>query len=188
MMPVIRVSDAAFLDLKTIATWHGSDTPSKAIDLLVRKEMERLDLERDEPQTGSNPELPTGEPVVFEKTPGLSFTRVISAKVDRRKIENPKWISILLATINVVKAKGLSSEQLSKELQIPSKVGPFEDSGFKYSRSLNISLQGQSAPDAWNETERLSKRYGIPVEVEFQWRENPKAQHPGRVGVLRSES
>jgi hypothetical protein len=47
-------------------------------------------------------------------------------------------------------------------------------------------VQGQSASDCWKEVDRLAKKWRIPVSVEFWWRQNPKAQHPGRTGVLRS--
>ncbi|TIL65361.1 MAG: hypothetical protein E5Y77_22410 [Mesorhizobium sp.] len=47
-------------------------------------------------------------------------------------------------------------------------------------------LQGQSATDAWKEVDRLARKFGIPVGVRFQWRESPKAQHPGKIGLIRS--
>ena len=47
-------------------------------------------------------------------------------------------------------------------------------------------MQGKSAPDCWKEVDRLAKKWRIPVSVEFQWRQNPKAQFPGKTGVLRS--
>lgn len=55
-----------------------------------------------------------------------------------------------------------------------------------YHADLGISVQGQSAADAWKEIDRLAKKWSIPVSVEFSWRQNPKAQHPGRIGLLRS--
>jgi hypothetical protein len=47
-------------------------------------------------------------------------------------------------------------------------------------------VQGQSAQDCWKEVDRLAKKWRIPVSVEFWWRQNPKAQFPGKTGVLRS--
>ena len=35
MMPVIRLSDATFSELKAIATWLSAKTPSETIDRLV---------------------------------------------------------------------------------------------------------------------------------------------------------
>jgi hypothetical protein len=87
-----------------------------------------------------------------------------------------------------LKARGLDGEKLVRELGIPAKALQFEDEGFKYHPHLGISVQGQSASDAWKEVERLAKKWHIPVAVEFWWRQNPKAQHPGRTGILKAGS
>ena len=91
-----------------------------------------------------------------------------------------------MKVIGAVKAKGLSGEKLVTELQIPAKASEYELDGYKYQPDLGISIQGQSAMDAWKEVSRLAQKYSIPVEVRFQWRENEKAQHPGKVGVIRA--
>ncbi len=89
VMPVILVSDAAFANLKHIATWLEADTPAQTIDLLVANEMERLGLERD---SEADRELVSrnGENILVfenENTPGLSFTRVLSASIGGRGLE-----------------------------------------------------------------------------------------------------
>ena len=48
MMPVVRINDATFADLKSIATWFGTKTPSQTIDRIVQEAMEQLGMERDE--------------------------------------------------------------------------------------------------------------------------------------------
>ena len=48
MMPVVRINDATFADLKSIATWFGTKTPSETIDRIVREAMEQLGMERDD--------------------------------------------------------------------------------------------------------------------------------------------
>lgn len=184
MMPVIRISDAALVDLKSIATWEGTKTPSLTVEALVKEKMEALGLERDiADTTGDN--LPD-EDLEFEDAPGLSFTRVVSASVNKTELRRANWARVLLSVISAVKDTGFDGPGLSKELQVPSRVGRFEDHGFTFHDDLGISVQGQSAGDAWREAQRLANKYSIPVTVRFQWRENPKAQHPGRTGVLRA--
>lgn len=85
-----------------------------------------------------------------------------------------------------VKSKGFVGEGLVRELAIPAKAERYEKEGFKYYPDLGISLQGQSASDCWKEIDRLAKKWRIPVLVEFLWRQNPKAQYPGKTGVLQS--
>jgi uncharacterized protein (DUF2252 family) len=96
------------------------------------------------------------------------------------------WAYLLLAMIAAVKAKGLAGSKLVSELQVPAKATQYSNEGYKYYPELGISVQGQAAQDAWKETERIAAKWAIPVEVEFQWRQHAKAQHPGRSGFLRA--
>lgn len=185
-MPVIRINDAAFADLKSIATWLGTTTPGETIDQLVRKTMDQLGMERDvEPE----PEGASTTSIAMEfrdGAPGLSFTKPLSAFVNGKPVRSPRWSSTLLSVIAEVKAKGFADEKLVSELNVPAQAKQYEEEGFKYHPDLGISVQGQSASDAWKEIDRLAKKWQIPVKIEFWWRHNRKAQHPGRVGVLRS--
>lgn len=185
MMPVIRLNDATFIDLKQIATWLGTKTPSETIDNLVRDKMDTLGMERDLDEEVVV-KTQGGDRLVFDKAPGLSFTRILSASVNKQKFDKINWIGLLLSVVRLVKAQGLSANQLVTELQAPSKSEPYAKDGFKFYPDLGLSIQGQSATDAWKEVSRLAQKYRIPVEVQFQWRENEKAQHPGKVGVIRA--
>lgn len=184
MMPVIRLNDATFADLKIISTWLGTKTPSEVIEKLVRNALDELGIERDgedEPDVSSPDKI-----MQFEKTPGISFTRILAAKIGDTPLAKANWATLLYETIAVIKTKGLSGEKLVAELQVPTKVGSFAEEGFRYFPELGISVQGQSAQDAWKEVERLARKWAIPVEVKFQWRQNDRAQHPGRSGLLRA--
>ena len=184
-MPVIRISDATFSDLKTLATWFEAKTPSLAIDKIVQEAMNSLDLERDiigEAEVGDTP-LPN---IQFPEAPGLSFTKITKASVDGKKQQRPKWNGLIIEILNSMKNRGMSPEALVDALNIPAEVGLFEQKGFKFYPKLGISIQGQSAQDAWKEIQRISPKWKIPVDVSFEWRDNPKAQHPGLKGQLRS--
>lgn len=184
MMPVIRISDAAFSDLKHIATWLDARTPAETIDQLVRNEMDRLGLERD-----SEAELEMEDGLlIFQKAPPLTFTRILSASIDHRKLTKINWAGLLLEVIHKVHASGIEGERLVRELHVPAKVGRYEDEGYKFHPTLDISVQGQSASDAWKEVDRLAEKHGIPVELEFQWRDNEKAEHPNRIGKIQAGS
>ncbi len=186
MTPVIRISDAAFSSLKHIATWLDADTPAQTIDKLVRNEMERLGLERDS-EKRSEVENGKGDGVlIFEKAPGLSFTRILSASIDRKKLTKTNWAGLLLGVIQKVHAKGIEGERLVRELHVPAKVGRYEDEGYKFHSALDISIQGQSASDAWKEIDRLAEKHCIRVELEFQWRNNDKAEHPNCIGKIQA--
>ena len=185
MMPVVRINDAAFADLKSIAAWFGTTTPSETIDRVIRETMERLGMERDDEPSAVATTTNDGA-MQFDKAPGLSFTKPVAASINGKALHNPNWSAILLTMIAQVKAKGFEGEMLARELMVPAKAEQYENEGYKYHPDLEISVQGQSASDCWKEVDRLAKRWRIPVSVKFRWRQNPKAQHPGRTGVLRS--
>lgn len=184
MMPVVRLNDATFADLKTLATWLGTETPSQTIDAIVAQTMTKLDLERDVEEVAiadSDSDL-----LEFKAAPGLAFTRVLGATVDGQPLPKANWASLLLAVVAAVKSQGLSADELVKALDIPASRSKLNTQGYTYYQHLGISVQGQSAQDAWKECERLATKFQVPVEVHFQWRDNPKAQHPGRQGALRA--
>lgn len=186
MMPVVRLNDATFADLKSIAAWFGTKTPSETIDRIVKETMEQLGMERDvELETAPAATISSGA-IEFQTTPGLAFTKPLSASVNGQSIQNPRWSAILLKMIAQVKAKGVEGDKLVSELSIPARAEQYVEEGFKYYADLGISVQGQSASDAWKEIDRLANKWRIPVLVEFSWRQNPKAQYPGRIGTLRS--
>lgn len=194
MMPVIRVNDATFVDLKSVSTWLGTETPSQTIDRLVREKMAQLGLERDDaseeimPRDASSTASDEGD-MEFRSAPGLSFTRVLDASVSGQTLATSNWSGVLLEVITATKKKnGMDAKTLSRELQIPSKPYEYGSEGYKYQSKLGISIQGQSAQDAWKEIQRLADKHDVAVEVRFQWRENDKAQYPGRIGVLRAGS
>lgn len=187
MMPVIRVNDGDFEDLKSIAAWYGTPTPSEAVRRIIRETMERLGMERDPEPTQAVASIASAGAIEFGSAPGLAFTKPLSASVNGKSIPNPRWSDILLATIGQVKAKGLEGSNLVHELQVRwARADQYNEEGFTYHPDLGISVQGQSASDAWKEIDRMANKWRIPVTVEFQWRQNPKAQYPGKTGVLRS--
>jgi hypothetical protein len=185
MMPVVRINDATFIDLSTLKTWFGTKSPSETIDRIVREAMEHLGIERDEEAENATATSSDGA-MLFEITPSLTFTKPLTASIGGKPIQNPKWATILHTMLAQVKAKGFEDEKLVRELAVPAKAGKYEDDGYKYHFDLGISVQGQSAADAWKEVDRLAKKWRIPVSVEFIWRQTAKAQHPGKNGILRS--
>jgi hypothetical protein len=185
MMPVVRVNDATFVDLSTLKTWFGTKTPSETIDHLVREMMNQLGMERDD-KVEAEATISADDVMVFDSAPSLLFTKPLSASVNGRSVQSPRWSAILLTTIAQLKEKGFEGEKLASALNVPAKTVPYEEEGFKYHADLGISVQGQSASDAWKEIDRIAKRWSIPVFVEFWWRQNAKAQFPGRTGRLSS--
>jgi hypothetical protein len=154
--------------------------------------MAQLGLERDDAseeimQRDASSANPDEGDMEFRSAPGLSFTRVLDATVSGQKLTKSNWSGVLLEVIAATKKKNrMDAKTLSRELQIPSKPYEYVSEGYKYQSELRISIQGQSAQDAWKEIQRLADKHRLAVEVRFQWRENEKAQYPSRIGVLRA--
>lgn len=185
MMPVIRLNDATFADLSTLRAWFGTKTPGDTIDRIVREAMEQLGMERDTESEAAVTTTSDGA-MIFDVAPGLAFTKPLAASINGKAVRSPRWSSMLLAMIAQLKLKGLEGDKLVRELQVPAKAVKYEDEGFKYHPDLGISVQGQSASDAWKEIDRIATKWTIPVVVEFWWRKNDKAQFPGRTGRIQS--
>ncbi len=185
MMPVIRLNDATFADLSALKTWYGTKTPSETIDRIVRDAMEQLDMERD--AAAEEVTVTTSDGAMhFDAAPGLAFTKPLAASINGKALHSPCWSALLLTMIAQVKTK--ASRVTSSFANLPS-LQRLSGMMRKVSNSvltLGISVQGQSASDCWKEVERLSKKWAIPVSVKFWWKQNPKAQYPGKTGILRS--
>lgn len=186
-MPVVRINDATFADISTLKTWFKTKSPSETIDHIVREAMEQLGIEHDDETRGDSVEQTNGT-MLFDSAPSLTFTKPKKATINGKPVKNPNWASILHMMIAQLKAKGFEGEKLVGELGIPSKAVSYDNEGYKYVPELGISVQGQSAADAWKEIDRIAKKWLIPINVEFVWRQNPKAQYPGKAGVLRAGS
>jgi len=185
MMPVVRINDATFANISTLKTWFGTKSPSETIDRIVTEVMEQIGIERDD-ETDNASATSTDSVRVFGTAPSLAFTKPKKATINGEPVNNPNWSSILISMIGHVCSKGLKGQELVRELSVPAKALSYEDEGYRYYPELGISLQGQSASDAWKEVDRLASKWRLPVTVEFEWRQNPKAKYPGKTGVLQS--
>lgn len=183
-MPVVRINDATFANLSTLKTWFGTKSPSDTIDRIAQDAMENLGIERDAEAAA----VSANGTLVFGTAPSLPYTKPTKATINGKSLPNPNWASILNMMIAQVKTRGLDGKDLVQALGIPSKATVYEEEGYKYSPELGISVQGQSASDAWKEIDRLAKKWQILVIVEFFWRQHPKAKHPGKSGLLQSGS
>ena len=130
MMPVVRINDGTFADLKSIATWLGTKTPSETIDRIVRDAMDRLGMERDDEPEAASIGASTGA-IEFKNAPGLAFTKPVSASVNGKMLQSLRWSAILMTMISQIKAKGIRGQDLIRELHIPSKSEQYEEEGFK---------------------------------------------------------
>ena len=197
-MPKVTISNAALADLETLGYWFKTATPGETVECIVQNTMNRLGIEIDDetkqPVSAIIPDDKAGEVTLpldddvlfFDTSPNLTFSKPIKGTIDNKPVNNPNWTTLLHTMIAVIKALGLEGERLVQELGVTAKPFRFEDDSYRYIPELGISIQRQSAVDAWREIDRLAQKWTVPVEIKIIWRDNPRAEHPGKTGVLQS--
>jgi hypothetical protein len=185
MTPAVRIDDETLADLKTIAIWLQTKTPSETISHIVHDTLDRLGLEREGPTTNATSE-DDGELYEYDVAPPLAHTKPVSVLINHVPVESLHWYSVLSLMVAQLKAKGLHGADLIDALRVPALHEKYEENKFNYDPDLGVSIQRQSASDVWREIDRIATAWNIPVTVEFMWSQSPYAKYPGRRGILRS--
>lgn len=113
--------------------------------------------------------------------PDLTFTKIISVKVNGQAINTNKWKSLRDEVIKLGVKKGVNIAHISS---VHTVIGKKNDEGFEFHPSLGISIQGQSAKDSWKTCSDICSAIEANVEVLVQWRDNEKAAYPGKKAKL----
>lgn len=182
-MPTVKINDVTFVDISLLRAWFRTETPDETIAHIVKMVMEKIGIEQDKEQKCA-PIPSWDELIVFNVAPNLSYTKVIRAVISGTPIQNQSWAGILHAVIAKVKDKGLEGEALAQELRIQSHAGTSKT--LRFVPELGISVQSLAAPAAWKEVDRLASKWGIPVTVEFVWKQKISAKRLGKGGILQS--
>lgn len=113
--------------------------------------------------------------------PDLTFTKIISAKLNGDKVKTTNWKGLRDAIIKLGVANGVNLEEVSS---VHIVTGKKTDEGFEFYESMGLSIQGQSAKDSWKTCSDICFLMKATVEVLVQWRENKKAAYPGQKAKL----
>jgi hypothetical protein len=181
-MPAITISDATFAKLKSIAE-PFVDTPESLVERLIDTEIDKRSSTTDGrgKVQASAPDALLIDPDSHES---LSFTRVLSARVDGREMHRPKWNRIF-DDLHVLGLKRLGSvEKLKNFTGAGLRRGRYEEEGYRYLSEADISIQGVDANNAWNHALRVARALRVPIKVAFEWRNREGAVHPGQRAVL----
>lgn len=114
--------------------------------------------------------------------PNLSHTKVTFASIAGRSLDAPSWNSVLDEAIRIARKGTSDFSSLKKVVPVNIVAGEKSDSGYHFLSDLNISVQGQSANDAWRATAELARHFGYDVQLVFFWRDKEGAQRPGESG------
>ena len=131
-------------------------------------------------------EPPQTTPSRPQKAGDLSFTRIVSARINGETIEPPNWDSILRYML-ILAAKDVQTKNQLADifdgLGVATEIRT--DSGYKPIDSIGISYQSASANAARNVIIRVAKKLRFVVDIEFRWRNHKKAARPGESGRIQ---
>lgn len=113
--------------------------------------------------------------------PDLTFTKITNATINGTPISKNNWATLTYEILKHAKQSGLNLLSFNS-LRIVE--GKNEDNGFWFAEELGISMQGQSANDAWRAIVEIADKSSARIEVQFCWRDTPKAAHPGINSLL----
>ncbi len=180
MMPVVRIPDELFERLQNHAK-PFVDTPATVIERILDF-YEAGRSAPTKPRRPSSSETPGTRRFDPSDPPDLTHTKLLSADFDGTAASN--WNDLVdtahrHAMTRLKTYDALRAATLSNMVQ-----GQKTDSGFHHLSDINVSIQGIDADLAWRNTLNMARRIGVPVRVEFEWRDKPNAAHPGERGYL----
>jgi hypothetical protein len=115
--------------------------------------------------------------------PKLTHTKVVNAKINGRTLGNKSnWNNLLSESVIFAAGYCKTEEDLRRAIIVNFVKGRRVDKGYRFLPKVDISIQGQSAGDAWKAIWHIVKRFDVPVEVDFVWHNKPEAAHPGEAG------
>lgn len=117
------------------------------------------------------------------RPPPLSFTTKFIATFAGVNVTN--WNDLLRVAVRNAVVAGQTIQDIKCTASINIQEQEITGNGFSPLLGLNLSIQGQSADQAWQNALKLAQSLRQTIEVKFCWSENKKAAHPGEIGILR---
>jgi hypothetical protein len=129
--------------------------------------------------------LPIERPYQPFDPPDLTHTKVTFASVGRKSIDGPTWNALLDELVRLAKRQLRDFSAVRKVSLVNLVEGEKVDDGYHFLADIGISVQGQSANDAWRGIAHIARAIDHRVQVHFFWRNKDKALHPGEGGCFQ---
>jgi hypothetical protein len=119
--------------------------------------------------------------------PDLTHTKVTAAVFRKRAVGVPTWNALLDEVIRASRRDLGTFDALNKISLTNLFDGQKTDQGYRYLADIRLSVQGQSANDAWRSVARIVRQLGYQVQVNFVWYAKEAAAFPGESGSFSIE-
>ncbi len=175
-MPTIEISTTSFSRLQAYAT--------PLVDSVETALIKVLDMADSASKAGAN--VPVTAPSKPQGTPDLSFTTLKSASINGRVLlpGQRNWNAFMLEVVKEAAKHLPAGVTIADQIVVNHVRGKKGDQGYKYLPTLDVSIQGQNANNAWKAISHLTKLTGLKAEASFYWSNDPKAEKPGEHGRL----
>jgi hypothetical protein len=114
--------------------------------------------------------------------PNLTHTKLTNAIVADKVLRSPSWNSMLDEVVVVARNRIGDFATLQGMFPINIFKGDKSDEGYHFLKEVGLSVQGQSANDAWRGVATLARQIGCDVQANFFWRQKKGALKPGENG------
>jgi len=163
--------------------------------IAITRERAAAFIERAETAPPPTPPAPTppphtlplhrgGREVDPDHPPDLSHTTVTSASIGGETAHN--WNDLVAAGIRLAWQRGhRNAGEIRAYSGANIRAGRHTAHTFRPVQGTGFSFQYVQASRAWEIALRIARNLGVPIVVEFKWRDHPDAAHPGQSGTVR---
>lgn len=178
MTKKIDISDDLYKKLGQFA--KPFETPEDVITKILNYYIDNHKQPIRKPEIESNDKVIKVDP---ENPESLTFTRVMISKIDNRLGSN-SWNKLMRRIHEIAFNRFKSFDELRKISPANIKQGKFEDNGFHYLESIDISIQNNDSNIAFRNFYIMAKMLKIPFIITFKWKNKDEAKHPGCTGEI----
>ena len=180
-MPQVEISPSTFRRLQQ----HAAPLFDN-MDTVINRALDALD---EMPREGN---ISRGERIIDpEYLPDLTYTKVLDAAIDRRKIEKPTWTSLLHEEMIVRSKRDIPDfEAFWARLRVRMVSGRKENKSWTYVPELGVSVivaenyWEQYTNSACRAIIAAAQRLGLALDIGFAWHDKAGAAHPGERGRI----
>lgn len=180
-MPQIEITESAHEYLKSLAE-PFVDTPASVLDRLISQHQKLLGSSE---VVAASPTYQRDEAVYrIESLPDLLHTKLEMAMIAKEPVSRPKWSTLVEGMIKRAAVEGHDTTTIINALEAQTWRGQKSDTGFRFVQEAGLSFQKLDANRSCRAVLGLSRAFDIPVEIQFFWRDNPKAFKPSSFGKI----
>jgi len=122
-----------------------------------------------------------------DNPPDLSRTAITSATIGGQGARN--WNDLVAAGIRLAWEQGHTDiAEMRNWSGANIRPGRHTRNGFHLVRGANVSFQYVQASRAWEIASKIAAKLRVPITVDFIWRDDPDAAHPGQQARMQCTS